>query len=88
MIAVTKRFERFTEADKGEEVFLVDNHNGEVFSLPQTAASIWLLIDGQRDRASLVAAIARKHGVAETEIRADVDEFLTDLLELGLIGEA
>jgi hypothetical protein len=87
MTAITKCFERFTEAGMGDEVLLMRNDNGEFFSLPQTAATIWRLIDGERDRAALVAAAAREHGVADADIQADVDEFLAELRELGLIAD-
>ena len=87
MTAITKRFERFTEAGTGGEVLLLHNDNGEFYSLSETAASIWRLIDDDRDRPALVAAAAREHGVAEAHIRAGVDAFLAELRELGLIDE-
>jgi len=84
---IIKRPERFTETSTDGEIMLMRD-DGEFISLPDTAATIWRLIDNARDRASLVAAAAREHAVSEASIRDDIDEFLTELQEFGLIDEA
>jgi|tagenome__1003787_1003787.scaffolds.fasta_scaffold18469619_2 hypothetical protein len=83
---IIKRPERFTETSADGEIILMRN-DGEFISLPDTAATIWQLIDTERDHASLVAATARQYAVSEADIRDDVGEFLTELEELGLIDD-
>jgi hypothetical protein len=88
MTAITKLSERFTEADIDQEIVIMRLDSGEFFSLSGTAAAIWRLIDGQRDRAELIATAAREFAPGERDIAADVDEFLAQLRETGLLGEA
>jgi hypothetical protein len=45
------------------------------------------MIDGKRDRAELAAAVASELALRESEIQADVDEFVTELAEAGLVAE-
>ena len=50
-----------------------------------TAAATWRLIDGTRDRDALVDALALQFGGDERQIATDVDEFLEQLKDVGLI---
>ena len=88
MTAITKLSERFTEADIDQEIVIMRIDSGEFYSLSGTAAAIWRLIDGQRDRAELIATATREFEPGERDIAADVDEFLAQLRETGLLGEA
>lgn len=88
MAAITKLKDRFTEADIDEEIVVMRLDNGEFFGLSGTAAAIWRLIDGQRDRADLVAALIREYSGRQEEIAADVDELLAQLREAGLLADA
>jgi len=86
--AITKRGDRFTEADIDHEIVIMRLDNGEFFSLSGTGAAIWRLIDGNRDRHALAAAAAGEFDAGESEILADVDKFLLRLRETGLLADA
>jgi hypothetical protein len=86
MSAISKRDDRFTEADIDHEIVIMRLDNGEFFSLSGTGAAIWRLIDGHRDRHALAAAAASEFDADEGEILADVNEFLARLTETGLLA--
>lgn len=88
MSAITKLTDRFTQADIDSEIVIMRLDNGETFSLAGTAAAIWRLIDGSRDRAALIADAAGDFAANESDITADVDAFLVRLAETGLIAGA
>lgn len=58
----------------------------EPIHLDGTALTIWRSIDGRRDRAAIVAAVASAYAVHSTEMAPDVASFLDDLERRGLIG--
>ena len=86
MGAITKQIGQFTETDIDDEIVVMRLDNGEFFSLSGTSAAIWRMIDGQRDRAALLAALAFEFGASQASIAADVDEFLLQLEDLGLLA--
>ncbi|MFC6152628.1 PqqD family peptide modification chaperone, partial [Nocardioides yefusunii] len=51
------------------------------------AAVIWECVDGSRDRAAVVAAVADEVGLSPDEVRDDVEGFVGELLGLGLLRE-
>lgn len=85
---LTKATERFSETTIDTETVVMNLDSGDFFSLSGTARAIWLLIDGTRDRAALVAALANEYAVTSQEVAADVDAFLAQLGSAGLIVEA
>jgi hypothetical protein len=88
MSILSKQAGRFSETDIDNEIVVMRLDNGEFFSLSGTAAAIWRLIDGTRDRAALLAALAAEFGTDESAIVADVDDFLAQLEEQGLVAAA
>jgi hypothetical protein len=88
MTAITKLKERFTEADIDQEIVIMRLDTGEFFSLSDSAAAIWRLIDGQRNQTELVAAASREFAAGGGDIDGDVREFLAQLRDIGLLGEA
>jgi hypothetical protein len=88
MKAPTKQVERFTETSIDDEIVVMRLDNGDFFSLEGTAAATWRLIDGTRDRSALIEALAAQFDSDEGEIAADVDDFLAQLKEQGLIASA
>jgi hypothetical protein len=86
MSSLTKQVGRFTEAEIDDEIVVMRLDTGEFYSLAGTAAAIWRLIDGTRDRAALVSSLAAEFDRGETDISDDVDEFINQLAELGLIA--
>lgn len=87
MSAIKKVSERFTEADVDHEIVIMRLDNGEFFSLSGTAAEIWRLIDGERDRDALLETLARTYPGEDERISTDVDDFLTALRETGFLGK-
>jgi hypothetical protein len=88
MAAIRKLVDNFTEADIDDEIILMRLDNGELLSLAGSAAATWRLIDGQRDRAALVGALAAEYSAGEERIAGDIGELLGQLSEAGLIAEA
>lgn len=86
MNTLTKQAGRFTETVIDDEIVVMRLENGEFFSLSGTAAATWRLIDGTRDRTSLIAALATEFDVHKTTVAADVDDFLAQLRENGLLA--
>lgn len=86
MTNLTKQTERFTETEIDDEIVVMRLDTGEFFSLAGTAAAIWRLIDGTRDRAALARTLAADFDCSQADISPDVDEFVTELKELGLIA--
>jgi len=68
------------------EVLVLDLKTSLYFGMTGTGARIWRLIEAGQDRAAIVAALAREYGVAADAIEGDVDAFLDDLLDRGLVG--
>lgn len=78
---------RFSETAIDDEVVVMSLENGDFFSLTGSAKAIWLLIDGTRDRAALLTEPAAQHDCPEAEIAADVDAFLDQLNQAGLLAD-
>lgn len=87
MSSLTKQTERITETAIVAETMVMRIDNGEFFALSGTAAAAWGLIDGKRDRAELIAALASQYAVDRARLETDVDEFLLQLKASGLLVE-
>ena len=77
---------RFAETRIGEETVVMSLDTGDFFSLTDTAQAIWRLLDGTRDRAGLVAALAADFDAPEAAIAADCDAFIAELRAAGLLA--
>ena len=86
MTILAKQSDRFTETDIDDEIVVMRLDTGEFFSLAGTGAAAWRLIDGTRDRSALITALATEFDGVEAEIAADIDEFLAQLKDLGLVA--
>lgn len=60
----------------------------EPIHLDGAALTIWRAIDGRRDRAEIVAAVASAYGVPSTDVEPDVTSFLDDLERRALAASA
>lgn len=87
MMPIRKLSGRFTEADIDDEIVIMRIDSGEFFGLSGTAAAAWRLIDGTRDRAALLSALAGEFGTAQNAIAADIDDLLARLRETGLLED-
>lgn len=88
MTAIIKRSDSFTETAIDDEIVVMKLDTGDFFSITGTGCAIWGLIDGARDRAALVAALAAEFAAGEDEIAGDVDAFLARLAGEGLLETA
>ena len=86
MGVLTKRLDRFTETAIDDEIVVMKLDTGDFFSLSGTAAAAWRLIDGSRDRPDIVAALAAEFDADNGRIAADVDAFLLELCDAGLVA--
>ncbi len=84
-MTIAKDPSKFVETQIDDEVVLMDLASGDFFSLDGTSLAIWRMIDGSRDEAQIVSAIAKEYGVEAAQVAADVGAFLSDLGALGLI---
>lgn len=82
---LTKRTEAFSETAIDGEVVLLNLQDGTFFSLTGTAALIWPLIDGSRDRAALLTELALTYGAESATIVPDFDAFLAQLSAAGFL---
>jgi pyrroloquinoline quinone biosynthesis protein D len=78
--------DRFSETRIDDEVVVMQLDTGVFFSLTGTAAAIWELIDGTRDRSALLADLAAQYACTKDAIAPEVDAFLAQLAKAGLVG--
>jgi hypothetical protein len=75
------------EGDEGEAL-LFDPETERIKVLNRTGLLLWNWCDGEHSRADLVAGLAGEYPAVDREVLvADVDRFLEDLDELGLVRE-
>lgn len=70
------------------EVLVLDLRSSLYFGMTGTGARIWRLIEAGEDRDAILATLAREYGVGAEAIEGDVDAFLADLIDRGLVGRA
>ncbi|QIK95822.1 PqqD family protein [Sphingomonas sp. HDW15A] len=85
MTYLSKMADRLTEAEIDDEIVVMRTDTGEFYSLTGTAAAIWRLIDGTRDRAAVTCALSDEFNGQKASISREVNEFVSELEELGLI---
>ena len=83
--AITKAPGTFSETAIDDEIVVMHLASGEFFSLTGTGRALWLLIDGTRTRAAVLAAAAAQYGLEPADIADDADEFLTLLSSAGFL---
>ena len=76
----------FSETAIDGEIVVMSLDTGDFFSLAGTAAAIWGLIDGTRDNAAVIAAIAEEFSADQATLAADVEPFLAQLIAAGLVA--
>ena len=82
---LTKDPTAFAETRIDDEIVIMNLANGDFFSLQDSAAAIWDLLDGTRNRAAVLTALARDFEASEGELEADLDTFLGELRAAGLV---
>ena len=85
MSALAKDPARFVETAIEDEVVVMRLADGDFFSMEGTARAIWRLIDGTRDRDAILAALREAYDAPADTLAAELDGFLAELREAGLI---
>jgi hypothetical protein len=85
MTHIEKHKDRFTESVVDDEIVIMRIDNGEFFAIGGTGLDIWPLIDGSRDREALLAELGHRYDAPTETIRPDLDAFLAELADAGLI---
>ena len=68
---------------------ILDEKGEELITLNPVGTLVWEAIDGRRDTAAIVDhLLPQVDGVGPDELRSDVEEFLGELREQGLVADA
>lgn len=86
MSAIIKAAERFVETEIDGEIVLMRLADGDFYSLRDSGRAIWQAIDGLRDRDALLAALAADYEAPRAQLATDLDAFLADLRDAGLLA--
>ncbi|MFP5395709.1 MAG: PqqD family protein [Alphaproteobacteria bacterium] len=81
-----KQQDRFSETEVDGEVILLHLDDGTFFSLTETAAAIWALIDGKRNRAAIQAELAKMYDADDVTIAAQLGGFIVQLQAAGFVA--
>ena len=71
----------------GKTITVKDTTSGWFFPLNEVATLIWDMLDGTNDVSAIVAALCTQFEVDPETARADVEEFIEQARDLGLITE-
>lgn len=85
MTAIRKCPAAFVETDIDDERILISLDSGEFFSLQGTGLAFWQAVDGMRDVAAIITALAAEYGVSAARITADCEGFLEQLRNFGFV---
>ena len=83
---LTKDPSAFAETRIDDEIVVMNLASGDFFSLEDSAAAIWDLLDGTRDRAAVLAALSAQYDAPNADLARDLDSFLGELRSGGLIA--
>ena len=83
---LTKDPSAFAETRIDDEIVVMNLASGDFFSLEDSAAAIWDLLDGTRDRAAVLAALSAQYDAPNADLARDLDSFLGELRSDGLIA--
>ena len=80
---------RALEATVGSSLVVLNTESLKYFELTEVASTIWKLLDeGRHSLDSLVANLVNEYDVTEAVCRSEVQQFLSDSVDKGLvIGE-
>lgn len=84
--ALVKQWNRFSETVVEGEVILLNLDDGAFFSLSGTAATIWPMIDGTRNRDALLTDLGGIYDAPVASIAGELDQFLAQLQEAGFVA--
>lgn len=85
---LTKDPTAFAETRIDDEIVVMNLSSGDFFSLQGTGAAIWDLIDGNRNRAAVLAALTRDYDPGDADLAGDLDAFIAELRGSGLLAQS
>jgi coenzyme PQQ biosynthesis protein PqqD len=77
--------ERVLTQRAADSLVLLDVDGGEYFALDEVSGRVWDLCDGLRDVATIIAAVSAEYDAPVETIRADVQEFLQEMVDESLL---
>jgi hypothetical protein len=72
----------------GDEAVVLDLQSERYLALDEVGARVWALLDGRRDCASIAGTLADEYEAPIDQIKRDVEAFVAQLVELGLVEGA
>ena len=78
LTATPQRSPEVTHQTVGDEAILVNINTGSYYSLNDTGAMFWELLDGQRSIADCARLIAAEYQVEAAEVEADLLELAAE----------
>jgi len=72
-------------ADMGEETVMMDILSGKYFKLSEVGGSIWKKIESPIEVSELIKLLLEEYDVSEEECKAQTLEFLTQLVDKGIV---
>lgn len=81
---VLKRSPNAAHQAVGEEAVLINLNNGTYYTLNDTGAMFWDLLDGQRSVADCACAIATEYDVTADVVETDILELASEFVAEGL----
>jgi hypothetical protein len=82
--AIVLRNEDVLYSEVADGMSLMDIESGRYFHFEKTGARIWLELSENKTFADLCAGLEQEFDVETGQCRAETEEFLASLLELGL----
>ena len=86
MAAIRKLTDNFIATRVDDELLIVDLDGGELFSLRDTARSVWNAIDGMRDEIAIAGKMSDEHEGDPARIAIEVATLLGELEDAALIA--
>jgi hypothetical protein len=59
-----------------------------IFTFNETGTMLWAMIEAKRNAAELAAHLQTEYGLSAEEAAADIEKFLADLSEAGLVDRS
>lgn len=81
-----RRREGVSFEPSGDRVVILDDSATEMTTLNPVGSLIWMALDGERGVDALAKdLVAEFDGVDEATLRADIEDFVSNLAEIGLV---
>lgn len=87
MTIICKALSDLIETDVDDETIIVSLASGQLFSVKGTGRAIWKLIDGEREAEDIAEELGSIYHKDAASIQPDMDRFLTEITEAGLISK-